>query len=1108
MNFGILNPFVRWGIKAYKASPTLRNRKILYKFYKNYLCRQHAAFDYESDFWEYYNAESPVAFLWGFDKKRSYYWQDFFSDEQTLAFYSLRRIKKAIKEINCKNTTIYIKGDKRRRNIERIAKNYGVSIKYLKRGPIGHPTNGSYPACFKIKGNDNDLSEELIKSAKNLRPLFCKLGINYHGSPSFIDTEKYLGIDLGKRILVLSGKPKGRFWRFQKAQTRRDLIKIAISENPEDTVYVYSSGKKKHYAPVKRHIRIKNRIHTYFFIHRPIRPIDLIQACDKIYTNNSPSAIDAIIYQKKLIVTGKPSYAGIGLTEDRQIIRKKNRKSLSVDEFFARIYLDKVRYPYGEGDNTKGLLSVILEISGNYKLRIIQQHSSLKTKNDLSALLSKGRYPKAIYKYLDKKNVIGILKGNRLNFSEENRGNGLSSFVVSAAFIGKSLGLNNLPDITRNIKDSIPYREYSRLMQRIIFISPKSDTLFHLSGTLGEKNEWNKGREIVEYISKRNNSKHTYASEYTSINYEKYIATSYQNERDYNKAEDCFIKLLMQGTCVGVINNLADIYASKFMYEEAADILYFSLYSNQKERVKTLKKITLILGKIGDTDRLIPIICAAIIRKQTFFIQGSTYTGLLNDREGELPWAQAFKNMSFCRLKTERKNENQLFQQSNIHMMCEEFRQQRRILSYIKSKNMRKKLYMSLMMSYVLSGKKEKSISLTRKVLEKWPEPEVFRQAIKICIRAKETGFADEIFDKAKKMGIEGDNLPISEMLYRKQCFIKGNIHEAFKSCRKTKGARFLKYHLGTKYNISAIASGKSARSLLLSSSGPGDELRFASLYKEMHLRFGGDKVTITCSPRLLALLQRSFEGIRFLPVEHVRGINYTTDISKYNELPSEELHAYLDNAGWEEVQSSESVNSVMDMIPEVIKTKNDIKGDAYIKADPDLIAKWDARCGPQRRIGISWRSSLATYTRNEHYLSIEMLKPVLDEFSGRADFYNLQYDNPVDDLSWAKENCLAPIINFDDLDQFNDLDSVAALMKCMDIIIAPATTVVELAGALGCPTILLSNSSELHWREIDEQKTDVWHRSVRHVRGDSVGDKETLVANLMKEINTLLQYN
>jgi capsular polysaccharide export protein len=120
----------------------------------------------------------------------------------------------------------------------------------------------------------------------------------------------------------------------------------------------------------------------------------------------------------------------------------------------------------------------------------------------------------------------------------------------------------------------------------------------------------------------------------------------------------------------------------------------------------------------------------------------------------------------------------------------------------------------------------------------------------------------------------------------------------------------------------------------------------------------------------------------------------------------------------------------------------------------------------------------------------------------GNVNFINLQYDECAEELAAIEKRYPGKIINFTELDQFNDLDGVAALMECLDLVVAPATTVVELAGALGRPTLLLSNSSELHWRK-REDGTDIWHRSVKHVEGVTLGDKRSLAAAAAAAIET-----
>ncbi|MDN3683976.1 hypothetical protein QW180_08540 [Vibrio sinaloensis] len=70
--------------------------------------------------------------------------------------------------------------------------------------------------------------------------------------------------------------------------------------------------------------------------------------------------------------------------------------------------------------------------------------------------------------------------------------------------------------------------------------------------------------------------------------------------------------------------------------------------------------------------------------------------------------------------------------------------------------------------------------------------------------------------------------------------------------------------------------------------------------------------------------------------------------------------------------------------------------------------------------------------------------------------------------MNWriSKKNFGCDIIDLDDIDQYNDFDSVAALMNCLNLVIAPCTSVAELAGAIGTRTLFFfANSEEITWR-------------------------------------------
>jgi len=69
--------------------------------------------------------------------------------------------------------------------------------------------------------------------------------------------------------------------------------------------------------------------------------IDCIEACDELHTMTSLSGFEALIRGKRVVTYGAPFYAGWGLTEDHQPIKRRMRRR-TLDEL---VYLSLIAYP-------------------------------------------------------------------------------------------------------------------------------------------------------------------------------------------------------------------------------------------------------------------------------------------------------------------------------------------------------------------------------------------------------------------------------------------------------------------------------------------------------------------------------------------------------------------------------------------------------------------------------------------------------------------------------------------------------------------------------------------------------------------------------------------
>jgi hypothetical protein len=118
-----------------------------------------------------------------------------------------------------------------------------------------------------------------------------------------------------------------------------------------------------------------------------------------------------------------------------------------------------------------------------------------------------------------------------------------------------------------------------------------------------------------------------------------------------------------------------------------------------------------------------------------------------------------------------------------------------------------------------------------------------------------------------------------------------------------------------------------------------------------------------------------------------------------------------------------------------------------YLFADENQVATWRRRLegvGKGRKVGISWQGRGGQREANRH-LWLEILKAT------DCHFINVQFGDVADELEALRAESGVEIVDFDELDPFNNLDDLAALMTALDVVICVPNTNVHLAGATGC---------------------------------------------------------
>ena len=244
-------------------------------------------------------------------------------------------------------------------------------------------------------------------------------------------------------------------------------------------------------------------------------------------------------------------------------------------------------------------------------------------------------------------------------------------------------------------------------------------------------------------------------------------------------------------------------------------------------------------------------------------------------------------------------------------------------------------------------------------------------------------------------------------------------------------------------------------RIILWGDQGLGDEVRYASIIPDLQ-KTGAD-VTIECDKRLTDIFSRSFPDATILAAPHGGAAKEPEQFDYQSPLAS--LARFFRN--------------------DYESFAND--GPGYLKADPALITFWDKRLkdiSARPKVGLSWSSFVQIPLRTPLYASIEELAPILN-ISG-VDFVNLQNFECNEDIAEARERFGIEIHSWNDLDNRNDLNGLAALTSCLDLVISYPGFNSELAGSLGVPTLCFVN----HKDSIEElgSKDNIWYLNTHHV--------------------------
>ena len=119
---------------------------------------------------------------------------------------------------------------------------------------------------------------------------------------------------------------------------------------------------------------------------------------------------------------------------------------------------------------------------------------------------------------------------------------------------------------------------------------------------------------------------------------------------------------------------------------------------------------------------------------------------------------------------------------------------------------------------------------------------------------------------------------------------------------------------------------------------------------------------------------------------------------------------------------------------------------------------------------------------------------------SANIRFICLQYGEVDDEIYELKQTCGIEIDIIKEIDLFNNIDSLAALINACDEVISIENVTLFLAGAIGIKTnILLSN--QCRWYHGIDAKNSYWFPSIRFFRQCKTGDWDTSLKEIKEVI-------
>jgi len=267
---------------------------------------------------------------------------------------------------------------------------------------------------------------------------------------------------------------------------------------------------------------------------------------------------------------------------------------------------------------------------------------------------------------------------------------------------------------------------------------------------------------------------------------------------------------------------------------------------------------------------------------------------------------------------------------------------------------------------------------------------------------------------------------------------------------------------------------------IVLSEQGLGDIIFYIGMLYDLSKKV--QHLTLATDIRLILLLERSFPNVLFIDQESI-ATGHSFD-----------HQAYLGDLGQYLRSDPNSFNTIKTQYLTACHTRTKQIRQA-ITSNRKLIC------------GLSWSSNNKRIGFQKS-LALEDLLPLFEVAD--VEFVDLQYGDTNNERSQLLNDYGHHLHKVESVDNFNDIDGLAALINACDIVVTISNTTAHLAAALGKPTfVVLPYAKGLLWYWHLNRADSPWYPSVKLYRQISPNDWTSVIKSVQSELSHRAQlYN